>query len=108
MEQEIFNPGDKIQMACLRFCFAQLLQDDLDKDELFLLPELHGGETGLLHPVLDDEIQSIREKLTYEEEKSIYQEYFEYVLDNTVLQLPNSFEEGLSLYKQLLETVNIR
>ena len=64
MEQEIFNPGDEIQMACLCFSFAQLLQDDLDKvkqhwytnlikgcshdtisgrpDELFSLPELHG------------------------------------------------------------------
>ena len=129
MEQEIFNPGDEIQMACLWFCFAQLLQDDLDKvkehwnthlirgsrhdtisgrpDELFFLPELHGGEDDLLHPVLDDEIQSIRENLTYEEENTIYQEYFEYVLDNTELQLPNSFEEGLSLYKQLLEIANI-
>ena len=38
---------------------------------------------------------------------SIYQEYFEYVLDSTELQLPNSFEEGLSLYKQLLEIANI-
>lgn len=76
-------------------------------DELFFLPELHGGEDDLLHPVLDDEIQSIRENLTYEEENTIYQEYFEYVLDNTELQLPNSFEEGLSLYKQLLEIANI-
>ena len=64
MEQEIFNLGDEIQMVCLWFCFAQLLQDDLDKikqhwythlirgsshdtisgrpDELFFLPELHG------------------------------------------------------------------
>jgi len=75
------------------FCFAQLLQDDLDNvkehwnthlirgsrhdtisgrpDELFFLLEVHGGEDDLLHPVLDDEIQSIRENLTYEEEKSI-------------------------------------
>ena len=77
MEQEIFNPGDEIQMACLWFCFAQLLQDDLDKiklhwythlirgsshdiisgrpNELFFLPELYGGVDGLLHPILDDE-----------------------------------------------------
>ena len=129
MEQEIFNPGNVLQTACLWFCFAQLLQDDLDNvkehwnthlirasrhdtisgrpDELFFLPELHGGEDGLLHPILDDEIKSIRENLTYDEEKSIYQEYFEYVLDNTEFRLPNSFEEGLSLYKQLLEIANI-
>ena len=129
MEQEIFNPGDEIQMACLWFCFAQLLPDDLDKvkehwnthlirgsrhdtisgrlDELFFLPELHGGVDGLLHPILDDEIDSMRENLTYEEEESIYQEYFEYVPENTELQLPHSIEEGLSLYKGLLEVANI-
>ena len=129
MEQEIFNPGDEIQMACLWFCFAQLLQDDLDKvkehwnthlirgsrhdtisgrpDELFFLLELHGGVDGLLHPILDDEIQSMRENLTYEEEESIHQGYFEYVLENTELQLPHSVEEGLSLYKELVEIANI-
>ena len=129
VEHEIFNPGDETQMACHWFCFAHLLQDDLDKvtehwnthlirgsrydtisgrpDELFFLPELHGGEDGLLHPILDDEIQSIRENLTYEEEQTIYQEYFEYVLENTDLQLPNNFEQGLSLYKQLREIANI-
>ena len=63
-----------------RFCFAQLLEDDLDKvndawnthqirrsrhdtisgrpDELLFLPEFHGGVDGLLHPVLDYEIYS--------------------------------------------------
>ena len=78
VEHEMFNPGDEIQMACLLFCFAHLRQDDLDKvkelwnthlirgsrhntisgrpNELFFLPELHGGEDGLLHPILDDEV----------------------------------------------------
>ena len=76
-------------------------------DELFFLPELHGGEDGLLHLILDDEIQSMRENLTHEEEQTIYQEYFEYVLENTELQLPNNFEEGLFLCKQLFEIANI-
>ena len=124
MEQEIINPGDEIQMACLWFCFSQLLQDDLDKvkehwnthlrrgsrhdtisgrpDELFFLPV-----DGLLHPILDNKIQSMRENLTYEEEESIYQGYFEYVLENTELQLPHRIEEGLSMYKELLEIANI-
>ena len=60
-------------------------------DELFFLPELHRGVDGLLHLILDDEIQSMRENQTYEEEESIYQEFFEYVLEKscscpTVLQ----------------------
>ena len=72
-------------------------------DELFFLPELHGRVDGLLHPILDDEIQSMRENLTYEEEKSIYQEYFECVLENTELQLPHIKEEGLFLIKNSLK-----
>ena len=47
------------------------------------------------------------ENMTYEEEKSIYQKYFEYVRENTELQLPHSIVEGLSLYKELLEIANI-
>ena len=105
---DLFKSLMEQEMACLWFCFAQLLQDDLDKvkehwntyvirgsrhdtisrrpDELFFLPELHGGVDGLLHSILDDEIQSLRENLTYEEEESIHQGYFEYVLENTELQ----------------------
>ena len=30
-----------------------------------------------------------------------------YVLENTELQLPHSIEEGLSMYKELLEIANI-
>lgn len=76
--------------------------------ELLFLPELHRGVDGLLHPILDDEIQSMRVNLTYEENESIYPGYcFEYVLDNTKLQLPHSAEEGRSLYKELLEIANI-
>ena len=47
------------------------------------------------------------ENLTYEKEESIQKEYFEYVLENTELQLPQSIEEGLSPYKELLEIANI-
>ena len=49
----------------------------------------------------------MRENLSYEEEESIHQGYFEYVLENTELQLPHSIEEGLSMYKELLEIANI-
>ena len=74
---------------------------------MLFLPEFHGGVDGLLHKVLDEEIYSMRENLTYEEEESIHQGYFEYVLENTELQLPHSIEEKLSIYKELLEIANI-
>lgn len=112
-------------MACLWFCFAHLLQDDLDKvkehwnthlirgsrydtisgrpDELFFLPELHGGEDGLLHPILDDEIQSIRENLTYEEEQTIYQEYFEYVLETLTCSCPTTLNRDFLFINNFLK-----
>jgi len=124
MEQDIFNPGNELQMKCLWFCFAPLLQDDLDNikdhwnthlirgskhgtvsgrpNELYFLPELHGGEEDLLQPLSADQVQSMGENLTYVEEKSLQQEYFEYVLTNTQLNMPINCEEGLDLYKQLL------
>lgn len=105
--------------------FSQLHQEDLDNvqehwntrlirgskhgtisgrpDELYYLPELHGGEDDLLCPISYDEIKSMRDNLTYEEEKSCYQEYFEYVLENTELQHPRNAEEALELYQRLLE-----
>ena len=51
--------------------------------------------------------QSLRENLTYEEEKSIQQEYFEYVMANTRLEMPNTCEEGIQLYQTLLNIAGV-
>ena len=113
-------------MECLWFC---LLQADLNKvqehwnthyitssrfdtikgrpDELYFLPELHGGEDGLLLPVSNEQVELISENLTYEEEESIFQECFEYILVNTNLQSPGNHEEALDLYKRLLHIASI-
>ena len=72
-------------------------------DELLFLPEFHGGVDGLLHLVLDDEIYSIRENLTYEEEESIHQGYFEYVLKSTEFRLPTVLKRGSLCIKNSLK-----
>lgn len=76
VEQDIINTANELQMECLWLCFSQLIQDDLDNgrvhwnthvirgskhgtvsgrpDELYYLPELHGGEDDLLLPISDD------------------------------------------------------
>lgn len=125
VEQDIFNPANELQTECLWICFSQIIQNDLNlvkdhwnthrirrsshstvsgrPDELFLLPELHGGTDNLLCEVTHDEVESLKENLTYVEEKSVEQEYFEYVLENMHLDIPNNCEEGLDLFKTLLE-----
>ena len=126
VENYIINTENELQMECLWFCFSQLIQEDLDNvqeqwnthlirrsthgtisgrpNELYYLPELHGGEDDLLLPIPDNEVKSMRDNLTYEEEKSCYQEYFEYVQENTELQHPSNADEALELYQSLLET----
>lgn len=125
IEQDIFNPGNELQMECLWICFSQLIQNDLNlvkehwnthrirrssyhtvsgrPDELFFLPELHGGTDHLLCQVTHDEVDSLKENLTYVEEKSVQLEYFEYVLENISANIPNNCEEGLQLYRTLLD-----
>ena len=125
VEQDIFNSADALQVECLWVCFSQIIQHDLDSvkdhwnthrirrsrhdtvsgipDELFLLPELHGGTDNLLCDVTHDEIESLKENLTYEEEKSVELEYFEYVLENMPFDIPTDCEEALQLYRTLLD-----
>ena len=129
IEQDSFSPGNELQQECMWFCFNKLVQDDLDAvkdhwnshrirhsrhdtvsgrpDELFFLPELHGGADNLLCNVGNGLAQSLRENLPYEEEKSIQQEYFEYVMANTQLEMPNTCEEGIQLYQTLLNIAGV-
>ena len=99
IEQEIFNPGNELQQECLWTCFAQLIQNDLNliknnwnthrirksrhdtisgkPGELFFLPERHGGTDNLLVPVSNDEVESLRENLTFLEEDENYEILFD-------------------------------
>lgn len=102
-----FSPGNEVEMECLWFCFAGLIQQNLDfvKEqwnthtirvsshgtisgkpcELFALPESRGGENRL-HPVSAEEIDFVAENLLQiDEVPNYYQKYFEYILTSTNL-----------------------
>ena len=124
IEQEIFSPGNELQQECLWACFAQLIQNDLNlvknnwnthsirksrydtisgkPDELFFLPERHGGTENLLVHVSNDQVESLRENLTFFEEKSEQEEYFEYLGATLELDVPSTCEEALQLYRNLM------
>jgi len=72
-------------------------------DELFCLPEDHGGVDSLILPISAAQIDHFRENfLQVEEETNVYQEYFNYVLSNSDLQEPRDWKEAENLYLALL------
>lgn len=125
IENEKFNPGNELEKECIWFSFSGIIQKDLDfvkehwnthrirdsrhdtvpgrPDELFCLPEDHGGVDGLILPISAAQIDHFRENfLQVEEETNVYQEYFNYVLSNSDLQEPRDWKEAENLYLALL------
>lgn len=92
MEQDVFTPGNQLQMEGLWFCFSSVIQQDLNMvvdhwnthyirrsrhetvsgrpDELFFLPELHSWRY-VLNQVTEQECQFLRENyLTSDESRN--------------------------------------
>ena len=128
MERSVFTPGNDLEMECLWFCFSNLIQHDLDTvkdhwnthfirrsrhetvsdrpDQLFFLPELHSAQD-YKHSVTEEQCQHILENhLNVEECRNEYEEYFEYVTDETDLTPPKDWREGLDLYSHLIDLAN--
>ena len=128
MERSVFTPGNDLEMECLWFCFSNLIQHDLDTvkdhwnthfirrsrhetvsgrpDQLFFLPELHSAQD-YKHSVTEEQCQHILENhLSVEECRNEYEEYFEYVTDETDLTPPKDWREGLDLYSHIIDLAN--
>ena len=72
-------------------------------DELFLLPECSSGIDGLLLPVSTDELRYVSDNLLQsEEELNEFEEYFDYIMANSNLVMPNNWREAESLYLQFI------
>ena len=100
-ECSICTTGNDIEMECLWFCFADIIQQDLDhvKDhrnshyirssqhetvsgcpnERFFLPEMHDAEN-CLHPISKLQCQHVEENHAIEDANE-YLEYFIYVME---------------------------
>lgn len=125
MERSVFTPGNDLDMEFLWFCFSNMIQHDLDTvkdhcnthfirrsrhetvcgrpDQLFFLPELHSAQD-FKHSVTEEQCQHILENhLSVEECRNEYEEYFEYVTDETHLTPPKDWREGLDLYSHLID-----
>ena len=125
MESEgMLDCAAEISMECLWYCFAELIQKDLDfvkehwnchrirksrhdtrsgrPDSLFFLPEHHGA-INLLSMVPQEEIDYVSQHVVYRNSRNEYQEYFDYVMATLGLNRPTKWEEADNLYCQLME-----
>ena len=116
MESEgALDCASEISMECLWYCFAELIQKDMDfvkehwnshrirksrhettagcPDSLFFLPE-HHGVTNLLNAVPQEEIDFVSEHVVYTNSTNEYQEYFDYVMTTLGLNKPTTWEEA--------------
>ena len=97
MDRGVFLPGNTLHQECLWFCFAELIQQDLDfvkihwnthyigqsrcdtvprkPDELYFLPE-NFGASDLLQPVSPEKLDEARMKYKKTDSKNDFQEYF--------------------------------
>lgn len=119
------NTSDDLQKDCLWFCFAELLQEDLNAvkqhwnthrirksrndtipagvpDVLYYLLEGRGGETGLLLSVDNNKIGYVENHLIEKEDGNEHFEYFQYVMGSLGLGKPANWREALQLYHILV------
>ena len=129
IERGHLNTNNGLQMECLWICFSALIQKDLDlvkeqwnthrirasrhdtvagiPDELYHLPERHGGVDGLALNVSEDQISFAKENfLEYEVESNMFEEYFSFVLQNIAFSEPESWEEAENMYFTLMSIAN--
>ena len=121
-ESGLLNLGDTFHISCLWFCFAKVIQADLDKvkdhwnshyirksrhdtiagvpDILFYLPE-YSGSTDCLECVTQSQIDEMEEHCQLPQEVDIYTEYFEFVLENK--QYPNNEKEAFDLFQYFIQ-----
>ena len=64
-------------------------------------PEAHGGISGLIVNVPEDELPYANEHLIEREDESEYQDYFKYVMETLNLHEPGDWREALQLYENL-------
>lgn len=118
------NMADPLQKECLWFCFAKVLQIGLDEvkdnwnthyirksrfdtvngrpDSLYTIPEFHGSVGSLIVPVQSADLDYAYSHLVeYNDNQTDYHEYFQYVIDELRLAIPNDWKDAFNLYKTI-------
>jgi hypothetical protein len=65
---------------------------------LYYLPEAHGGEPNLSLQVPEEQMNYASLHLVEEHEENDYQQYFNYVVGNSLMQSPANWQDALRLF----------
>ena len=123
----LLHLGNALHMECLWFCFSRLLQDDLNKvrdhwnshkmsksaysaidgvpDVMYFLPEYYAHEECKIS-VSEEQSKEMEVHCQGEVEDSLYEEYFEYVLETEGWVYPGTVKEALTLYQHIINLQN--
>ena len=127
----LLDIDNKLHKECLWFCYQQLLQDELDRvkhhwnthrirpsrygtvpgvpNVLYHLPHRSGGiECKVAIPADKINVMEIyvQDDGDDDDDSDLYQEYFDFVMDNEMLQYPNTPDEAFNLFKTLIVIAN--
>lgn len=120
----VIDSSSTLHMECLWYCFAQILQNDLNivkehwnshrirksrhntvsgrPDCLFFLPEHYGAMGNLLLKVPQPELDYVSEHIVKTDNYNEFQEYFEYARRFLEIDFPNDWREADTLYRKLV------
>ena len=120
----IVNLAEPLEKECLWFSFAGLLQKHLNEtcehwnthyirkshndtvsgrpSALYYLPSAYGGMPNLLLPAPEDHMNYASQHVVEAQEENYYQEYFNYVMENTQREFPSNWQQALRLYELLI------
>lgn len=124
IEDDQYHPGDGLERECLWHRFSELLQRGLDQvthhwnthyirksgfnvvngrpDELYFIPEYYGAED-CIESVTQEKLDSAKaEYAVIDQPANIFQEYFQYLMDDNNFLLPSNWTETTELYHALL------
>lgn len=123
VDRGMLHVGNIIHMEALWFCFAELIQQDLNffvlywnthyirrsrhetiagkPDELFFNPESRGAENHL-QPVDDIIMEELRNQCKESIEPTDHQVYFRFVLQHENLSAPKHWQEAVELFQHLI------
>ena len=115
--------GDHFHMECLWFCFARILQNDLNSikdhwnshriskngyskvhgvpDIMFYLPEYYNAYD-CKSEVEEEELHQFEEYIREENPDNVYTEYFEYIIDQQQLGVPSDEQSALQLFQYIV------
>ena len=118
------DTASELSMECLWYCFSRIIQKELDQtrehwnthkirksgpntisgrpDSLYFLPELHGAVNNLKMDVPQEDMNYAKQHIVEECESNDFQDYFNIARTGLSLPEPQSWEDAIKLYKNLV------